>query len=885
MVNKQYETKVQKMANKQRLIIQLLLVFVAGIAQGGIEIRTEANTPSQQRLAAKEIARYLYLRTGTLPEKSALDGRIVIATKEAKLVTDAAVRSAAAGLKAQQYLIKTTTTDAKKTWWIVGGDDVGALYGAYRFLEHLGIRFYLHQDVVPETKLASLPDVEDVGKPLFELRGLNPWGSHAEGNDTWDTDEYKAVFTQMTKMRMNSMLIHSYPGVPFSVEPAVWVGLPQDVDEQGRVKHSPTPSYFNTLRNGQWGYKALKTGQYSFGGSLLFEDDVWGSDVLKGYMPFPTTVEGRNDVFNRMGGKFSNAFSYARSLGIKMSLGSEGGRDKIGIPVMMRPKEVLDRLKELGKDPKDPAVIQEIYEGIFTRIARTHPLDYYVIHTQEGWYWQPFTKQLFDSMVEEWKIALRAWEKVKPPFGLAACGWVLGPDFDHAAFDKALPKHVAMSEMSRAYNAPVDEAFAHIQGRQKWAIPWIEEDSPILTPQLWAGRVRKDAADALAYGCTGLMTLHWRTLINEPAATAVAQAGWDQSGWNPEFGKENPAPPPSTYPLDKISVLDKPYKHTTVFLWGEKGSKFKPRALPVGDLYSDWASANFGPEVAESAAAIFTRIDGFMPLSSTWNSTQVASGAGSLSPDHRPWSFTSAEYDFVDQFEKLRPKVKGAGNQQRFNFWSNQFRYTRAMARACCVWGEYMDVQNLYKQTDVAKQRSFVIEKVVPKHLEFLSAVEETYALLLASITDLGGIQTLLNWEGHNRLLKINDYAEWLTKYLGDDLKVNVFPSKTYKGDPRVIVPTVRNILEKDEPLRLKVIVLDNKPVASATLCWRPIGEKPFRETKIQHVARAVYHIELPSPGSDFEYYIDARTAEGKSLVWPVTTPQQNQTVVVWETK
>ena len=51
-------------------------------------------------------------------------------------------------------------------------------------------------------------------------------------------------------------------------------------------------------------------------------------------------------------------------------------------------------------------------------------------------------------------------------------------------------------------------------------------------PQLWAGRMRCDAADALQYGCTGLMGIHWRTRILAPNVSALAKAAWDQTGWN-----------------------------------------------------------------------------------------------------------------------------------------------------------------------------------------------------------------------------------------------------------------------------------------------------------------------------------------------------------------
>ena len=380
------------------------------------------------------------------------------------------------------------------------------------------------------------------------------------------------------------------------------------------------------------------------------------------------------------------------------------------------------------------------------------------------------------------------------------------------------------------------------------------------------------------------MALHWRTLIYEPAADALARAGWDQSGWNPEFGKENPLPPPSTFPMDKVVkaggyVARGPegskYIGSPVSLRGEPGGDHRPHALPVDDLYADWALACFGREVAKEAASIFIELDTFIPLPDRW-------GSRGLKPDSRPWNFVSKEFAFVDRFEKLRSRVKGAGNRERFDFWCNQFLYTRATAHARCKWAEYLAVEEQHTQEkDPAKQRELVVQKVVPAHMALLAAVEEAYGFLLATVTDIGGMQTVLNWEGLQNLLSLEKSAKWLKDYLGDNLKEDVFPSKSYKGDPRIIVPTVRTLLEKGEPLRLKVIVLDNQPASSVQLHWRPIGEKAFRSAKIQHVARAVYNIKLPSPGTDFEYYIEAKMADGKMCSWPATAPEQYQTVVV----
>jgi hypothetical protein len=254
--------------------------------------------------------------------------------------------------------------------------DVGTLYGAYRFAEKLGVRFYLHGDVLPDRRLATIPDMDETGKPLFGLRGVNPWGSHPFGFDAWGTDDYKALFTQLAKMRMNFLGIHCYPeGAPFA-EPTVWHGLPDDFDAQGRVKISYPSHYYNTLVTG-FGQSFLpkKTSDFSFGGGLLFEDEAWAPEVMRGHCPAPEAPEDCNEVFNRMAAEFREAFGFARRLGVKTCIGTEA-------PLIL-PKAVQERIKAKGKDPNDPATVREIYEGTFRRIMAGHPLDYYWIWTPE----------------------------------------------------------------------------------------------------------------------------------------------------------------------------------------------------------------------------------------------------------------------------------------------------------------------------------------------------------------------------------------------------------------------------------------------------------------------------------------------------------------------
>jgi hypothetical protein len=306
------------------------------------------------------------------------------------------------------------------------------------------------------------------------------------------------------------------------------------------VSASYSSSYHNTLRAeaipGNWGYVAKPTGAYVHGAAALFDRDAFGPDCMLGHFPVPATPAAANAVFDATADLFRTAFTFARHLGIQTCVGTE-------TPLTI-PKAVRDRLRAAGRDPADPAVVRELYEGLFRRIAAAHPLDYYWFWTPEGWTWQGTKDEDVRRTLADLKTALEAHAAVGPEFQLATCGWVLGPQQDRALFDRELPKSVAVSCINREVGkTPVDRAFQDVQGRGKWAIPWLEDDPALTSIQLWAGRMRRDAADARRYGCDGLLGIHWRTRSLGPNVGALAQAAWTQAPWNRDPAGDVPVAP------------------------------------------------------------------------------------------------------------------------------------------------------------------------------------------------------------------------------------------------------------------------------------------------------------------------------------------------------
>ncbi len=960
----------------------------------GVVIGVPPGASRLELLAAREIHRYLYLRTGERVPivtgdalTDSLTGAIYVGLKDRfEVRNDPAAAREIADLKPQEFLLRWEHTDQGRMLYVIGGDGPGTLYGAYRLAEHLGVRFYLHGDVIPDERIPlQVPALNETGRPLFELRGIQPFHDFPEGPDWWNLDDYKAILGQLPKLRMNFFGLHTYPEERPNAEPTVWIGSPGDFDETGQVSFSYPSSYMNT-RRGNWGYLPKLISEYALGADLLFHDIVYGPEVMGGSIPAPVEEDECDAVFNRTAAMLREAFVFARGLGIKTCVGTE-------TPLIV-PARVKERLQSFGKNPASPEVTRELYEGMFQHIMRAYPVDYYWLWTPEGWIWEGAGAEEINATQTDLSAAVDAAKKVQAPFTLATCGWVLGPQTDRALFHRILPPEMPISCINREVGkAPLQPDFARLKNRPAWAIPWLEDDPALLQPQLWVGRMRADAVDAKAYGCTGLMGIHWRTRILGPNVSALAWAAWDQQDWydpatdlslipetegvvggqwiaNPtaEIAKTEDdelyrtvrsavrsyhiAVPKGKYTvtlqfcaqesslfavaIEGKSVLEKldittaagantaldytfmdisvddgrldiefsPMIHNPsiaalviqsdsftkkINCGGEAykdyqadwpASKPKPRHLPAGDFYQDWARSQFGPAAAREIAAIFTALDGNLPRPSDW-----VDGPGGIKPDPRPWETVQREYEFVGKLESLRGKIQGQGNRARFDYWLNQFRFLRSIAKGNCEWAALNQAIQKAKNEPVAtKRQALARRELLPIRLQLIQTVREAYTALLATVSNTGEMGTVMNLEQHIFPLLLDNTAQEIEAVMGEALPENARLPKGYKGPARLIVPTVRSSIEAGERLTLKVIVLDSRKPREAALLWREMGIGEFSPIPLTHMGQGVYLVDLPNDASrrDFvEYYIRVRTAGGTVLYYPDTAPETNQTLVV----
>ena len=217
-------------------------------------------------LAAKEVRRYTFAATGVLLPLAvvccaALGDEAALAAGSVLLTSQCAE---AAALSGEQHAVQR---HAGASSLVLAADDHALLRAAYRWSElALGVHFGIGGDTVAkrsrgeyERRVAALDKVASAENgllfaPAFSTRGIQPFHDFSEGPDLWEAADYKRYLTQMAKLQLNFIGLHSYnyyndlknydesSGINRGnhAEPGVWQGMPSAVDEQGNVNASYT---------------------------------------------------------------------------------------------------------------------------------------------------------------------------------------------------------------------------------------------------------------------------------------------------------------------------------------------------------------------------------------------------------------------------------------------------------------------------------------------------------------------------------------------------------------------------------------------------------------------------------------------------------------------
>jgi hypothetical protein len=821
-------------------------------------IQHTRNCTYSEKLAASEIRKYVYQRTDsllTILESDILpeQGDVILLAKDDHPLVEGLRTSIQDTCSWSGFIIKTIQDEGRNVLVISGFDCQAVLYGAYRFAEHLGVRFDLAGDIIPDAKIElDISGYDEKSKPLLETRGILPFHDFFQGPDTWSTPDYLSVISQLPKLGMNFIGLHTYPtwsnteeklkDLRQGPEPTVWIGLEEDFNPDGTVNWAYPSYYAHTHRPGYiWGYDTLGTNLFHAGADQLFEGNGFGSEVFENALP--VDLESSKVVFNQTGQMLGEAFNHAKQLNVQTAVGTELplGLEPKGYGVQIdwarvMPPALQDRLEARGYDPFDPAVVKEVYKGIFTRILKTHPPDYYWLWSWEVWSMHdPASKQQIEAFKDDIRIAYEALQELGSPFQLGLAGWIIGTVDDPVVFDDVLP-----------YEAPFfglwDEAdgFEELsRNRIKWPATWLEEDWGLIQPQLELNRIYNDIRAALNKNCQGMIAKHWRTRAVGNNLSSMKDLLWTYTKTGTPFS--------NTIPANRSDWMD--------------------------TFYLDWATQQFGREASAQIAKIFSSLDKpgppSIPSVSGWGDD--GGGPGAIKPNNEPWTSEQLRYSFVSELEALRPAIRGKGNLDRYDYWLKTMQMLRIMGEYGCLRYQFenaMEEKNWNQALDYRTNLARLFEQIITLQTE-----------KVVNVSDLGEIANLeiLDW---HQLMELR-WGDQLSHGLGTELPPESYPSKEYTGKASVKVLTRQSQLLKGDSLDLKILIVGEHK--NPVLNWRPIGTGAFQSIPLSHVARGVYRLTIPETEHDFEYAIQA-VSGSDTIVYPASAPQINQVVIVQDT-
>jgi hypothetical protein len=730
--------------------ILFLLLFLTGIVYFiSIQILSKpqktvialSKTSSLQEVyAAREVRRYLYLRTGELlpiqefeANKLPTSGNIiVIGSATSSIIKEFSksvkIQNPDLLLKPEEYWLRVFNQKDRKILMITGKDAISTLYAAYKLMESYGIRYTLAGDVIPDGQIAmNLPEIDKVFSPQFKVRGMLPYHSwNPEGPENWNEDAYKSFLTQQVKMGLN------------------FIGLIYDFEYSDRRTYIFPPEKQNWNAGDYW-IDTPPAGAGQAMKSNLYGSDRWLEARKLGTLEEQTAYMKQENI------KFmGRIFSYAHLFNVQCAIGAENRGD------------------------------QQYFSTLFNEISNTVKPDFFWISSPETWSYSSPPQNTIDELISTYKAALTAQKTANAPFEIASTGWAIGPQNDPLVLDRNLPKELILSALNLNFGkGPVQPEWAQITNRRKWVMPWMEDDLNLLSPQLWVNRTIQNAADAKKYGCEGLIGVHWRTKILSPQMMILAALCWDNQ-------------------------------------------------LDANTFYDDFAVTHFGSEAANEISSIFQKIDGNLPEVSVW----LDGWPGGLKKDSTYWNLNKDKFAFVDQLEKLKPRITDNGNRERFDYYLNQYKYLRALAKL---------------RSDIGTP-------------DQAGSLHETMNALIQSATTIGEIGNMV----------------CIARQLGKNADT------TYTGQPHLIVMTPRTSLLPDEDLKLDVFFIDNGNPQKVEFFWKPLGGKKFDRIKAQ---RQSNHFEIilkadDIKGHDIEYFVKGLTSNGNTLNFPATAPSQNHTVI-----
>ncbi len=791
-------------------------------------ITREPGSGFQEQLAARELSRglrnlvlarepTLALTTEGQPSATALTFSLLVAKQAFKHPEGYEISNETTAGQAPRVRLSAATPQA-------------VLYAVFDFLERQGAFFGLDGEVYPldAARALNLPQPGSPwrAQPRFDVRGTLPWPDFLNCVSVYNREDFRAYLESLLRMRFNTLGIHVYSMAKQWTESFLSF-------EYAGAGHL---AYTDTTATNRWGYIPERTSRYGMGSPQFYASEVFGSEV---------TTQARNcwEAAELAQQLWREAFRYAEQLGIRTGVGFEpySVPDEI---VQAVPPEALFK----KKDPKDPGppidpesvAAKDILETRLGQLLEAYPnLDYVWLWEDEESNWAS-QKVNIPLSVTPFRQAHDFLKRQAPAKRLVISGW--GGVVRHFAyFHQHLPGDVIFTSLNDSLGWDlVSEEYAKLEGRERWPIPWLEDDPGMWLPQFHVHRLAEDMDRAKKFGCQGLLGIHWRHRIMEANSTFQSRRSWDES------------------------LKPEPYFQALATAQARA-----PRAEKLGQVLNDTDQkrlilCSWSGEIKEGHHQIHEYSGDYDEAFEYWSGYEPSADV------------KKSQAAVGQELRKLTEAASSPAEKERLNYLARHIEfltpYSESWSLAYHLDLDLKKAKELKSKGQADEAKKLVMSECVPRWLKLAPLVRETlldFQEIVSTRSDQGTLASM-----HNKYERLALYRlrASLKEFLGD------LPPETERmfeevrrpeatAAPRVFVPTRPTLLRPGDQVRLWAVAPHGDEVNHVVLYTRMTEAKGWHSTPMRPAGRRRTFLGelacLDASRPLLDYYVEAEFRVG----------------------
>lgn len=721
-----------------------------------------------------------------------------------------------------------------------GASPQAVLYSVFDFLERQGAFFGLDGEVYPLDPAHSLnlplPGNAWRAEPRFSTRGLMPWPDFLNCITVYNREEYRAAIEAMVRMRFNTLGVHVYSSGKEWTESFLSF-------EYGPTGHW---AFTDTSATNRWGYLPERTSRYGMGAPEFYTGEVFGSGA---------TTQARScwedeQFAQRLWGE---AFRYARRLGVRTGVGFEPYSVPDEIVRAVPPQALfVNPHPKLPAPPIDPEsrAAKDILEARLARLLEAYPdVDYVWLWEDEASNWASRNARVPLS-VSPFRQAHDFLRRHAPEKRMVISGW--GGVVRHFGYlHEHLPEDVVFSALDDSVGwDPVSEEFGKLGARERWPIPWLEDDPAMWLPQFHVYRFKRDMDLASQYGCQGVFGIHWRTRIMNANAGFFSRYAWQK-------------------PLDPE------------------------------DYYQSFAAALARPSRSSKLAGLLNATDRDRLILSSWSGKivdghhEIHEYSGDYDEAFQYWNgyepsarIKESQTRVAEELRSLTGQASSPAEHERLNYITRHVEfllpYSESWSLAFHLYQVLEKADSLKKAGKAEQAGAIVRTEGIPLWLRLAPEVRKAILSFQEIVSTRNDLGTLASMHNKYERLALFRLPASMKEYLGE-LPPEIHKTAAdalrpdHEAHPRVFVPTRPSLLGPGERVRIVAVATGGRLLNLPSLFTRRADSAGWQRMDMAHGGRRTFAAELEAAngkGPFLDFYVRAGFAASGGKVEASAPPE-----------